>query len=73
MHTIIALYVASRMAMHDLTDRLTDEEGQTSMEWLGIAAVIVAIVVFLASGPAESMGEAIRAAFERMVGEATGV
>jgi hypothetical protein len=69
MNTIIALYLTIQTTVQD---RLSDDRGQTSMEWLGIAAVIVAIIVFLVGGPAESMGAVVQSAFERMVNSITG-
>ncbi|WP_370325442.1 hypothetical protein [Euzebya sp.] len=72
MSSIIALYTTAQMLAERGRDRLRAEEGQTSVEWLGIAAVIVAIVVFIAGDLSEGIAGTIRDAFEGLIGRASG-
>lgn len=72
MNSIIALYVTAQQALSRAADRLADDEGQTAVEWLGIAAVIVAIVVFIATDLADGIADTIGTAFEGLIGRASG-
>lgn len=69
MNTIIALYVTIQTAVQD---RLSDDRGQTSMEWLGIAAVIIAIMVALAA-QSDVLSNSVRTAFTGLVERVTQV
>lgn len=64
MTTIIALYLTAQARLADAFDR---EEGQTSMEWLGIGAVVVAIAIALVGNSGAFM-EAIDGVFDRLLG-----
>lgn len=67
MNTMIFIYVTASAALQSARERLTSEEGQTSVEWLGIAAVIVAIVVILTGNASTQMGNEVRDAFQGLV------
>lgn len=71
MNAMIFLYVTASSALRDARARLDAEDGQTAVEWIGIAAVIAAIVLFLVGDPADAMGEAVRDAFTSLVERAT--
>lgn len=72
MQTTTTLYLLGHQVLSDLRDRMADDRGQTSIEWLGIAAVIVAVIAFLVGGPAQSMGGTVRDAFNTLVGDVIG-
>lgn len=63
MTTIIALYLTAQARIVDALDR---EEGQTSMEWLGIGAVVVAIAIALVA-QSETIGAAVQGVFTRLL------
>ncbi len=70
MNSITALYVSISMALHSAVDRLQEEEGQTSVEWIGISAVIVAVIgIFI--GFKDQIGELMNTLFQRLLGEAS--
>ncbi|MEE8602163.1 Flp family type IVb pilin [Euzebya tangerina] len=71
MNAVINLYLTTLSLVDGLRDRLADEEGQTTMEWLGIAAVLVAILVAFA-GLGGDIADFLRATFERLVNTITG-
>lgn len=68
MTAIIALYVTAHTALRDAFDR---EEGQTTMEWMGIAAIVVAILAIVL-GASGDLGELVRGRWESLFNTATG-
>lgn len=72
MQSTTVLATALLLQLQALRDRLSDERGQTSIEWLGIGAVVVAIALAVA-GNSESIGTAIENAFNSIVNRAAEV
>lgn len=68
---LIALFVTTQMALHNARERATEEEGQTAVEWLGIAAIVIAVVVAVV-GMNDAMGQAVRDAFTGLVEKVAG-
>ena len=71
MHTVIALYIAATTMLEDARERLSSEDGQTSVEWLGIAFVVVSIIGLLAA-QSETISGLISTRFQALVNSATG-
>ncbi len=67
MHTVIAFYLTAVARLQSVGE----EDGQTSVEWLGIAFVIGAIVLAVAN-LAPDLGGTVGEAFQAMVERATG-
>ncbi len=71
MHTVIALYIAATTMLEDARERRSSEDGQTSVEWLGIAFVVVSIIGLLAA-QSETISGLISTRFQALVNSATG-
>lgn len=75
MTTIIALYVTATTALetaaHRAVARFEEDKGQTTMEWMGIAAIVVAILAITLQA-APTLGELVRSTWERLFNSATG-
>ncbi|MGI9018599.1 MAG: hypothetical protein ACR2HR_16100 [Euzebya sp.] len=74
MNPIIALYVTVHMALTGAVDRTVErihsEDGQGTVEWIGIAAVTIAVAAAVIA-TRTTMGEAVRDAFTNLIGRAT--
>lgn len=68
MNTVIALYTAAQIA---LRDRYADDDGQTTMEWMGIAAIVVGILAVLL-GNAGEIGDLVESRWRSLFNSATG-
>lgn len=67
-NAIIALYLTAQIAVQD---QLASDEGQTTMEWLGIGVVVIAVLLAVASQN-EALGDVVAGAFEDLVGRVMG-
>ncbi|CAN5247009.1 hypothetical protein BH23ACT9_BH23ACT9_10660 [soil metagenome] len=75
MNTVIALYVTTlyvntKSLLGTAKDRLAGEEGQTTMEWMGIAAIVVAILAIVL-GASGDLGELVRGRWVQLFNTAT--
>lgn len=71
MHMITALYLTTIARVEDLRTRMTEERGQTSLEWLGIGVVVIAVLLFVAS-QSETIGGAVQTAFTDLIDRVMG-
>ncbi|UJL47025.1 hypothetical protein KFZ58_03515 [Virgibacillus sp. NKC19-16] len=60
--------------MNKVEEMKKDESGSQTLEWIGIAAVIVILVGVVSTqmADADSIGEAVVGAFEGLIGDITG-
>ena len=68
---ITALHHLTRLHLSRVHDRLADDDGQTAVEWLGIAMVILAIVVIVAGNFAQPIAQTINENFQNLLDGAT--
>ncbi|CAN5638231.1 hypothetical protein BH24ACT15_BH24ACT15_24680 [soil metagenome] len=68
---IVALYVTAQLAFQNLCNRMESDEGQTSVEWLGIAAVAAAVIVALLAR-APDIGDLVADKIEAAIGRVAG-
>lgn len=70
MNTVIALYVTTQIALRDARDRFAEDHGQTTMEWMGIAAIIVGILAVML-GNREAIGAVVEERWRALFDSAT--
>ena len=58
--------VALQSFIYDVKERLSDEEGQTFVEWLGVLAIIV-LVVGAVAGLAPGLGKSIGSVADKAI------